>query len=59
MRKRNRILCRIIGVTLPFEPVTEIRKLGHPVISWTVRSKEEASQALRYCDQVTFEGFNP
>jgi glycerophosphoryl diester phosphodiesterase len=44
---------------LPFEPVTEIRKLGHPVISWTVRSKEEASQALRYCDQVTFEGFNP
>ena len=44
---------------LPFEPVTEIRKLGYPVISWTVRSKEEASQALRYCDQVTFEGFNP
>jgi glycerophosphoryl diester phosphodiesterase len=44
---------------LPFEPVTEIRKLGHPVISWTVRSKEEASQALRYCDQVTFEGFDP
>ena len=44
---------------LPFEPVTEIRKLGHPVISWTARSKEEASQALRYCDQVTFEGFNP
>ncbi len=44
---------------LPFEPVTEIRKLGHPVISWTARSREEASQALRYCDQVTFEGFNP
>ena len=44
---------------LPFEPVTEIRKLGHPVISWTVRSKEEASRALRYCDQVTFEGYVP
>jgi glycerophosphoryl diester phosphodiesterase len=44
---------------LPFEPVTEIRRLGHPVISWTARSKEDASQALRYCDQVTFEGFNP
>jgi glycerophosphoryl diester phosphodiesterase len=44
---------------LPFEPVTEIRKLGHPVITWTVRSKEEASQALRYCDQVTFEGYVP
>ena len=44
---------------LPFEPVTEIRKLGHPVISWTLRSKEEASQALRYCDQITFEGYTP
>jgi glycerophosphoryl diester phosphodiesterase len=44
---------------LPFEPVTEIRKLGHPVITWTVRSKEEAAQALRYCDQVTFEGYVP
>ena len=44
---------------LPFEPVTEIRKLGHPVITWTVRSKEEAAQALRYCDQVTFEGYIP
>lgn len=44
---------------LPFEPVTEIRKLGHPVITWTVRSREEASQALRYCDQITFEGYDP
>ncbi|CAN0448642.1 unnamed protein product, partial [Phaeothamnion confervicola] len=44
---------------LPFEPVTEIRNAGHPVITWTLRSKEEASQALRYCDQVTFEGYTP
>jgi glycerophosphoryl diester phosphodiesterase len=44
---------------LPFEPVTEIRKAGHPVITWTLRSKEEAAQALRYCDQVTFEGYVP
>ena len=44
---------------LPFEPVTEIRSLGHPVITWTLHSKEEASQALRYCDQVTFEGYVP
>lgn len=44
---------------LPFEPVTEIRNLGYPVISWTLRSKEEASQALRYCDQITFEGYTP
>ena len=44
---------------LPFEPVTEIRNAGHPVITWTLRSKEEASQALRYCDQITFEGYTP
>lgn len=44
---------------LPFEPVTEIRNAGHPVITWTLRSKEEASQALRHCDQVTFEGYTP
>ena len=44
---------------LPFEPVTEIHKLGHPVITWTLRSKEEASKALRYCDQITFEGYTP
>jgi glycerophosphoryl diester phosphodiesterase len=44
---------------LPFEPVTEIRKVGHPVITWTLRSKEEASEALRYCDQITFEGYTP
>lgn len=44
---------------LPFEPITEIRNAGHPVITWTLRSKEEASQALRYCDQITFEGYMP
>ena len=44
---------------LPFDPVMEIRAGGHPVITWTIRSKEEASQALRYCDQVTFEGYTP
>ena len=44
---------------LPFEPVTEIRAAGHPVITWTIRSKEEASQSRRYCDQVTFEGYTP
>ncbi len=44
---------------LPFEPITEIRQRGHPVITWTLRSKEAASRALRYCDQVTFEGYTP
>jgi glycerophosphoryl diester phosphodiesterase len=44
---------------LPFEPVSEIRAAGHPVITWTIRSEEAAAQARRYSDQITFEGFLP
>ncbi len=44
---------------LPFEPITEIRNAGFPIITWTLHSGEESSQALRYCDQVTFEGYAP
>jgi glycerophosphoryl diester phosphodiesterase len=44
---------------LPFEPMTEIRNAGHPVITWTLHSKEDSAQAMRYCDQVTFEGYAP
>jgi glycerophosphoryl diester phosphodiesterase len=41
----------------PFPPVSRFRAQGHPVICWTIRSREAASKALRYCDQITFEGF--
>lgn len=41
----------------PFAPVNRFRAEGHPVICWTIRSREAASKALRYCDQITFEGF--
>ncbi len=44
---------------LPFAPVTELRQSGHPVISWTIRSPEDAAIARRYSDQITFEGFLP
>ncbi len=44
---------------LPFEPVSRSRAEGLPVITWTIRSQGEASAALRYCDQITFEGFLP
>lgn len=44
---------------LPFEPVSQLRAQGMPVITWTIRSPEEASAALRYCDQITFEDFRP
>ncbi len=42
---------------LPFEPVSEIRAAGHPVISWTIKSPEAAARARRWSDQITFEGF--
>jgi glycerophosphoryl diester phosphodiesterase len=42
---------------LPYPAVTEFREAGHPVISWTVRSAAAAATALRYSDQITFEGF--
>lgn len=44
---------------LPWAPITALRQQGMPVITWTIRSKEEARRALRHCDQITFEGFAP
>lgn len=42
---------------LPYAPVQAIRAAGHPVISWTIRSKEQEAIARRYSDQVTFESY--
>ncbi len=44
---------------LPFAPVNWIREAGHPVITWTIESPADAAAALRYCDQVTFQGYHP
>ena len=44
---------------LPFSPVTAIRKAGHPVISWTINSPADSTIALRYSDQITFQGYHP
>jgi glycerophosphoryl diester phosphodiesterase len=44
---------------LPWAPVQRIRAAGHPVISWTIRSAEQAALAQRHSDQITFEGFAP
>lgn len=35
------------------------RMLGLPVMSWTIRSAEEARQARHDADQIVFEGFDP
>ncbi|CAN5159836.1 glycerophosphodiester phosphodiesterase [soil metagenome] len=42
---------------LPYPPVTAFREAGNPVISWTIREPAAAAKALRYSDQITFEGF--
>ncbi len=42
---------------LPFAPVQRLRAAGLPVITWTIRSKDEETMARRYSDQITFEAF--
>ena len=34
-------------------------RLSMPVITWTVRDRENAEKTFRYADQMTFEGFAP
>jgi glycerophosphoryl diester phosphodiesterase len=42
---------------LPFAPVQNVRAMGYPVITWTIKSKADEALARRYSDQVTFEGY--
>ncbi len=42
---------------LPHPEVQRLRTAGHPVITWTIRSPEQATRALQYSDQITFEGY--
>jgi len=44
---------------LPCRFATEFRQSGKPVICWTTKSAKQMNEALKHCDQVTFEGFNP
>lgn len=39
--------------------VREFVKTGKPIISWTVKSKQDAEYSARFVDQITFEGFKP
>jgi glycerophosphoryl diester phosphodiesterase len=43
---------------LPREPVTRARTCGIPVLGWTARALADAERALKYCDNVIFEGFD-
>lgn len=44
---------------LPSPVSRSYRKTRTPMICWTIRSEQEASDALRWCDQITFEGYLP
>ena len=42
---------------LPWAPITALRASGMPIITWTIRSPQQAVIAMRCSDQITFEGF--
>lgn len=44
---------------LPCKFASEFKKTGKPVICWTVRNHKQWKHALIYCDQITFEAFDP
>ncbi|MBN1225208.1 MAG: glycerophosphodiester phosphodiesterase, partial [Candidatus Aminicenantes bacterium] len=44
---------------LPYWAAARIKAGGKPVIGWTARSPEEHIHALRFCDNVIFEGYTP
>ena len=39
--------------------VAELKAQGVPILCWTVRSPEQAAEAYKVADQITFEGFTP
>lgn len=51
------ISCDRAALRLP--AVRLFRMLGFPVMSWTIRSPDEARQARCDADQIVFEGFDP
>ena len=56
--------CQLDFVSYSYEDlsckfVREIRESQLPTICWTIKSPQDMHQSLQYCDQVTFEGFNP
>lgn len=44
---------------LPNAFITAERQRGIPVISWTVRTPQQAEHSRHNADQITFEGFDP
>jgi glycerophosphoryl diester phosphodiesterase len=44
---------------LPSRKVSHLREIGFPVIGYTAKSKDSFNNALKYCDNIIFEGFLP
>ena len=42
---------------LPNAFVSDVRALGKPVITWTVRNPDQARHSYAYADQITFESY--
>jgi glycerophosphoryl diester phosphodiesterase len=40
-------------------PLVARRIFGLPLLTWTVRTETERGTALRWADQMIFEGFRP
>ncbi len=40
-------------------PIVAQHLFGLPLLTWTVRTKEERDRALRYADAMIFEGITP
>jgi glycerophosphoryl diester phosphodiesterase len=48
------------AVDLPaLAPIVARRLLRLPLLTWTIRSEAERRRALRWADQIVFEGFTP
>ena len=48
---------KVQHVDNPF--VWEMKQLGLPIITWTVKNQEERKLTREHADQMTFEGFDP
>jgi glycerophosphoryl diester phosphodiesterase len=44
---------------LPAPATSVARRLGLPIVAWTVRTPEQRRRAETYADQMIFEGFRP
>ncbi|MGV1869421.1 glycerophosphodiester phosphodiesterase family protein [Agrobacterium rosae] len=44
---------------LPNSFIEAQKKLGLPIITWTVRDENGRATSYKYADQITFEGFDP